>query len=90
MREVVLPEYPDLSITIHKETRPIRTYEYELNRLWNWAINIFERYFEARIPPVLKIVIEDGNQNGESKLKELLSIIFRKLLSLRLLPKEIP
>lgn len=79
IREVVLPEYPDLSITIHKGTRPIRTYEYELNRLWSSAINIFERYFEARIPPVLKIVIEDSSQNGESKLKELLSLIFRKL-----------
>lgn len=78
IREVVLPEYPDLSVTIHKETRSIRSYEYELNRLWGWAIRIFEQYFEARISPGLKMLIEDGNQNGESKLKEMLNVIFRR------------
>ncbi|MDQ0706986.1 hypothetical protein QF043_005778 [Pseudomonas sp. W3I7] len=77
IREAVLPEYPDLSNTIHKETRPARTYDYELDRLWNWAICIFEKYFEGRISPVLKIIIEDGSLNGESKLKELLKVIFR-------------
>lgn len=90
VREVVLPEYPDLSITIHKETRPIRTYEYELNRLWGRAIYIFERYFEVRIPPVLKAVIEDSNQSGESKLKELINIIFRKFIIPTLASQENP
>jgi hypothetical protein len=78
IREVVLPEYPDLDTVIHKETRPQRNYENELNRLWAKALDIFGSYFETRISPALKLIIEDSSQEGKSNIKEMQVFIFWK------------
>jgi hypothetical protein len=88
--ESVLPEYPDLSNIAHTETRPLRTLESELARLWKYAEGIFKDFYKPNLPEFLVIIIKDRGNEGEALLDQLLDLIFRQIVVPELKKRENP
>lgn len=74
VHENILPRYADNKAILHRDSRPVRTFETELQRLWSQALFEFVGYFRPRLPEFLTKLMA-VEQDGEAKLQKFMKLV---------------